>query len=491
MKHDNNNTAGEIGLDPDNWDDFRKTGHQMIDDITDYLQNISNEPVWKAFPSESKSFLETDVPEDATSLNEVYEDFKKHILPFTKGNIHPRFWAWVQGTGMPTAVLADMLASAMNPNVTIGEHAAMYVDKQVISWCKEIVGYKSTSSGMLVSGGSVANLTALIVARNAMLTDVRQIGIYGLEAQPVLYASAQSHSCVDKAGEILGIGSANIRKIRVKADYTMDTAALEAAIEKDIANGLKPFCIVAGLGTVNTGAMDDLAEIRKIADKYRLWMHIDGAFGALAVLSPDFAHLKNNIQQADSIAFDLHKWMYMPYEVGCVLVRDAHAHRNAFEIAPDYLLQHERGLAAGPDSYNNFGIELSRNFKALKVWMTIREHGLNKFSEIIHQNILQARYLAHLVEASEQLELLAPVSLNIVCFRYTIPTLTTEKLNHLNKEICMQLQEQGIASPSSTILEGKYAIRVAITNHRSRKSDFDILVKESIRIGEGMKKNFV
>ena len=476
----------ETGLDPENWEAFRSLGHQMIDDITDYLKNISQSPVWKPMPDESKAFLDTALPEEQRDAAEVYEDFKIHIFPYTKGNIHPRFWAWVQGTGVPTAVLADLLASAMNPNVAIGEHAAMYVDSQVLNWCKEMMGYEKSSSGMLVSGGSVANLTALIVARNNKIPFVRRTGLYVSSRQPVIYASAQVHSCIDKAVEILGLGSENLRKIQVRPNYTIDTEALEGAIQADIAKGNMPFCIVACLGTVNTGAMDDLSAIRTIADKYNLWMHIDGAFGALAVCSPDFAYLKSEIKLADSAAFDLHKWMYMPYEVGCVLVRDAHIHRNAFAMAPEYLLNHTQGLAAGPESYNNYGIELSRSFKALKVWMAIRNMGINKFKAVIHQNILQARYLGELVNAASQLELLASVSLNIVCYRYVREDMDDVMLNELNKNICMQLQEQGIASPSSTLLNGRYAIRVANTNQRSRREDFEVLVTESIRLGDAL-----
>jgi aromatic-L-amino-acid/L-tryptophan decarboxylase len=474
----------ETGLDPENWEAFRALGHQMIDDITDYLKNIAQSPVWKPMPDESKAFLDTALPEEQKDAAAVYEDFKKHIFPYTKGNIHPRFWAWVQGTGVPTAVLADLLASAMNPNVAIGEHAAMYVDSQVLNWCKEIIGYEKSASGMLVSGGSVANLTALIVARNSKIPGVRKSGLYASSRQAVIYASAQVHSCVDKSAEILGLGSENLRKIQVRSDYTMDTEALEGAILADISKGNFPFCIIACLGTVNTGAMDDLSAIRSIADRYSLWMHIDGAFGALAVCSPDFAYLKSEIKLADSVAFDLHKWMYMPYEVGCVLVRNAHSHRNAFAMTPEYLLNHNKGLAAGPDSYNNYGIELSRSFKALKVWMAIRNMGVNKFKAVIHQNIMQARYLGELVNAAPQLELLTPVSLNIVCYRYVRGDMDDVMLNDLNKNICIQLQEQGIASPSSTILNGRYAIRVANTNQRSRREDFEVLVAESIRLGD-------
>lgn len=472
----------ETGLDPSDWEDFRTQAVRAVNDVVDYLSSVRTRPVWQPMPEESKQFLRQSLPESGKDLSHVLSDFKTHIFPYTKGNIHPRFWAWVQGTGIPTAVIADMLASAMNPNVTIGEHSAMYVDRQVINWCKEMVGFPVQSGGMLVSGASMANLTALITARNIKFPEVISKGLNAV-GTPVVYASAQVHSCIDKAVQVTGLGLDNLCKIPVDEHYKMDTHELEMAILRDRAEGKRPFCVIATLGTVNTGAMDDIAEILDLAKKYNLWAHIDGAFGALAVLTPGYHHLKNLIAQFDSIAFDLHKWMYMPYEAGCVLVRDESMLRSAFAMTPEYLLQHEEGLAAGPESLNNFGIELSRSFKALKIWMTLQEFGLQRFAIVIQQNLAQADYLGRLIVRTDRLELLAPISLNIVCFRYVLPGADEHTLNQLNKSLCMRLQTDGIASPSSTILQGKYAIRVAITNHRSRKSDFDMLVASCVRIG--------
>ena len=472
-------------LDPEDWDKMNSLAHDMVSDMMAYLRNVRERPVWQPVPKVTKDFFNASVPLDRQDPSDVYKEFRQHILPYTKGNIHPRFWAWVQGTGTPLGVMADMLASGMNPNVTIGEQSAVYVDRQVVDWCRQMMGMPESASGMLLSGGSMANTTALIVARNSMLPGVREKGIFGLEARPVMYCSTETHSCVAKAAEVTGIGSEWLRRIPVNGDYTINTDALEEQIGTDLDNGLRPFCIVGNVGTVNTGAIDDIAALTRLRDKYNLWLHLDGAFGALAKLVPEYAGKLRPIETADSVAFDLHKWMYMPYEVGCVLISQRERHKAAFAGTPNYLLHHERGLASGPESLNNYGIELSRGFKALKVWMSIKEHGLYKYAAQIEKNIHQARYLGRLVTSQPRLQLMADIPLNIVCFRYFVAGIDAD-WDQINKEIVMTLQERGIASPSSTVIGGHYSIRVAITNHRSIHYDFDLLVSETLSIGDGL-----
>jgi aromatic-L-amino-acid/L-tryptophan decarboxylase len=472
-------------LDPKDWSEVRKLGHQMVDDMMDFLESIGDQPVWKPIPSSVKKTYESSLPTDEGDINEIYNEFKTNILLYFKGNIHPRFWAWVQGTGTPTAVLADFLASAMNGNVTIGEHAAMYIDKQVIEWSKEMLGFPKEASGFLTSGGSMANFTGLSVARSVM-TDhqVRHTGLKAMNKQMVIYCSTETHSCVTKGIEILGIGRDFIRIIPVDDQYEINTNLLELSINQDLSNGLFPFCIVANVGTVNTGAIDDLEKIRSLCDQYNLWMHVDGAFGTMAKLAQTHKDQLKWIEVADSVVFDYHKWMYMPYEVGCVLINRQDRHRNTFSITPTYLLSHEKGLAAGPDPLNNYGLELSRGFKALKVWMSLKEHGINKFARIIQQNIDQIRYFQNKIEESEDLQLMAPVPLNVICYRFYSPNLKEEALNALNKNILMELQARGIASPSSTILNGHYVIRCAHVNQRSTFADFDLLYDKTIEIGQ-------
>ena len=483
------NPAKDLTLDPVNWDQMRQLGHQMIDDLFDYWESIRDQKIWKPIPTEVKEFLDQPLPEKGQDPDQIYQEFKQNIFPYNKGNVHPRFFAWIQGTGTPMGVLADLLASGMNPNSAIGEHSAMYVDRQVVNWCKELMNFPKEASGILVSGGSMANITALTVARNSFREEkIRSKGLKAASAQLVLYCSVETHSCIQKAAEIIGLGTDAVRKIGVNDRYEMLVDELETQIQKDIEDGLLPFALVGTSGTVNTGAIDPLEDLLAISRKYGLWFHVDGAYGALAKLDPKYFARLRAIEEADSLAFDLHKWLYVPYEVGCALIRDAKKHRESFAVTPNYLLQESRGLSGGLDSVNNYGFELSRGFKALKIWMSLKEHGREKYAQMIAQNSAQAEYLGTLVEKSPELELTAPVSMSITCFRMIHPGLTEDQLRDLNREILLRLQEEGIASPSSTILNGKYTLRVANVNQRTRMEDMDLLVREVIRIGREVLK---
>ena len=487
MKNKNSKTVvKEESLDPQDWTELKKLGSVMVNDMVDFLQTIREQPVWTKPPQSVKNSFKSPLPHSSMQLDEVYDEFKQNILPYYLGNIHPRYWSWVMGTGTAQAMLSEMLAAGMNCNVGIGDQAPMYVDQQVINWCKQMMNFPGESSGALVSSASVANLNALIVARNSVNSSIRKSGI-NEQNKMFIYASTETHSCIQKAAEIIGIGSEGVRKVKVNDKYEMDTVHLQELIEEDKKDGNIPFCVVANVGTVNTGAIDPLDKIFWICCKENLWMHIDGAFGALLKLLPEYEEQLDCLEFADSIAFDLHKWMSIPYEAGVVLVKDADAHRKTFALQPDYISNNERGIAAGPELTSNFGFELSRNFKALKVWMSLKEHGIEKFARLIRQNITQAKYLTDLVEQNEELELAAPTATNIVCFRFN-PGKNDLDLDKLNKEILMRLQESGIAAPSYTKLHGKYCLRVANVNHRTTINDFDVLVIEIIKIGNQVLK---
>jgi glutamate/tyrosine decarboxylase-like PLP-dependent enzyme len=475
----------EESLDPADWDNMRALGHRMVEDIMDYLETVRDRPVWKPIPEEVKTFFKQPLPQQPQGDEQTYRDFRQYVLPHPMGTIHPRFWAWVIGTGTPFGALAEMLAAAMNPNLGGAEHVANYVERQVIDWCKQMLGYPAAASGLLVSGGSMANLVGLTVARNTMAEiDVRQHGVAAAPRKMTLYGSAEMHSSVQKAVELLGLGHTALRKIAVDADYAIDIGALTRAIAEDRDAGHFPFCIVGNAGTVNTGAFDDLKNLALISKKENLWFHVDGAFGALAALSPDLSDLTAGMQLADSLAFDLHKWMYMPIEVGCALVCREQDHRRAFSLTPEYLSHGgERGLMAGSQWFSDYGLQLSRGFRALKVWMSLKAHGIDKYARLIRQNVRQAQYLSARIDEDPQLERLAPTPLNIVCFRFKAEHRDEDVLNRLNEELLIRLHESGWAAPSYTTLNGRYAIRVAITNHRSRKEDFDVLVREVKRIG--------
>ncbi len=282
--------------------------------------------------------------------------------------------------------------------------------------------------------------------------------------------------------ELLGLGASSLRKIPVNPDFTINLDALKQAIADDRAAGRRPICVIGTAGTVNTGAVDDLNAIADLCAEEDLWFHVDGAIGAVAILAENIKPQLAGMERADSIALDLHKWMHIPFEAGCAIVRSEKAHRTAFSLTPEYLAHETRGLPAG-HWFSDYGLQLSRQFRALKVWMSIKEHGLDRFGRMIARNVEQAHYFGQLVEQDPTLELLAPIGMDIVCFRFNPGNLDDQALNALNKEILMQLQEQGIAAPSYTTLNGRYCLRIAIANHRSRQEDFDLLAREVVRIG--------
>jgi aromatic-L-amino-acid decarboxylase len=455
----------------------------MVDTMMDYLREVGQRPAWQKIPEEVKTALRQPLPREGQPIRSVYEDFLTQVLPYNKNNVHPRFWSWVEGGGTPAGMLADMLASGMNANLAIGDHAPVYVERQVLDWAKEMFGFPAEASGILTSGGSMANITALIVARNHFSPSIKQRGLRDVDRTLRIYGSEETHNCVVKGVEAIGIGGDNFRKVPVDDDYRIRIDLLEEMIAADRKNGYLPFCIVGNAGTVNTGAVDDLDQLAAIARRENCWFHIDGAFGAIPYILPEWKNKLQGLGKADSLSFDFHKWLYVNYEVGCVLIRNEKAHIETFSAPASYLLKHDRGLAGGPTPFSAYGLELSRGFKALKVWMLLKEHGLEKYGAIVRQNLEQAQFLGSLVQAREDLELLAPVSMNIVCYRYNPGNLGDSELNSLNKEIMMRLQEEGIASPSYTLLKGRYAIRAAITNHRSRHEDFEALVQETLRLG--------
>jgi aromatic-L-amino-acid/L-tryptophan decarboxylase len=482
-----NEYVPEESLDPADWEAVQELGVQMVTDMLEYLKTVRERPVWQPIPEEIKEHFHKPLPLEPEAAERVYQDFKENVLPYPLGNIHPRFWGWVIGTGTPLGVLAEMLAATMNPNTGGGEQAATYVESQVLNWCKEMTGFPLDSSGLLVSGGSMANLVGLTVARHAKANyDIRSQGLYGSPSRMIFYGSKEMHSSLQKAVELLGFGSQSLRMIPVNEEFQIDLEELRNAIREDRERGHLPICIIGNAGTVNTGAVDELNALADICQVENLWFHVDGAFGALARLDPTLRNLLTGMERADSLAFDLHKWMYMPYEIGCALVRREEDHRRAFSLTPDYLAHAERGMASGDVWFSEYGVQLSRGFRALKAWMSIKEHGILKYGRMVRQNVDQASYLADLVDRAPELERLAPAPLNIVCFRYRIEGLHDEALNELNKELLIRLQESGSAAPSYTTLNGKYAIRAAISNQRSRREDFDILVREVIRIGNEM-----
>ncbi|MGH6914891.1 MAG: pyridoxal phosphate-dependent decarboxylase family protein, partial [Geminicoccales bacterium] len=382
-------------------------------------------------------------------------------------------------------LLAEIFAAAMNANLGGRDHGAVYVERQVVDWCRRLFAFPEEASGLLVSGTSMATLIALAVARHHKAgRDLRAEGLGDLAGRLVGYASSEAHGSVARAFEILGLGNKALRRIPVADDLTIRIDALIRAIAEDRRRGLMPFCVIGTAGTVNTGAIDDLAALGSLCAEQGLWLHVDGAFGALAVLSERLRPMLAGIERADSLAFDFHKWLHVQYDAGCVLVRRGDLHRATFASRPDYLASGTRGLAGGEPWFCDFGPELSRGFRALKVWFTLKEHGTRRLGEAIEANCDQARHLAGRVAAHPRLELMAPVRLNIVCFRVLAPGLAPDALDALNQELVADLQERGIAAPSTTRLPAGLAIRVSITNHRTRTGDLDRLLEATLTLAE-------
>ena len=471
-------------LDPPDWDDTKALSYQVVDEAIEYLKDVRDRPAWREMPAEVRAFFSAPLPRGPAPLADIYGDVARNVMAYPMGNVHPRFWSWYMGCSNFTGALGDFLAAVQGSNLGGGNHAAALMDSQVVNWMKEMVGFPASASGTLVSGGSMANIIGLTVARNVKAgVDVRERGVGAMPKPLRYYGSDQIHSCHRKGMEMLGLGNRALRRIPTDAGLHIDVAALKAAIAEDRAAGFRPACVIGTAGTINTGAVDDLRALAVVAVEEDLWFHVDGCIGALIAIAPENRSLVAGIEQADSIALDPHKWLHAPFEAGCALVRDASTHRNTFAVTPEYLESAPRGLASGEWLFD-YGLQTSRGFRALKIWMALREHGVEKFGRLIDQNIAQAGHLTRLIEAEPALELTAPTTINIVSFRHRLDGASEERLKAFNTEIMLRLQEEGIAVLSDTTVQGRHCLRVAITNHRTRRDDLDLLVREMLRIGK-------
>lgn len=479
-------TPAEETLDPADWTDVEDLSHRIMDDAIAYLRGVRDRPVWREMPPEVRAFFEAPLPRAPMPLSAVYREVAEKLMPYPMGNVHPRFWSWYMGSSNFAGALGEFLAAVQGSNLGGGNHAAALMDGQVVDWCKEMVGFPASAGGTLVSGGSMANMIGLAVARNAKAgIDVREYGVAAIRKPLRFYASDQIHSCHRKAMEALGLGNRALRRIPTDSELRMDIGALRAAITDDRAAGFQPACVIGTAGTVNTGAIDDLEALASVAAEENLWFHVDGCIGALLAIAPENAYRVAGVERADSLALDPHKWLHAPFEAGCALIRDASAHHKTFAVKPEFLETAPRGLASGP-WLHEYNLQTSRGFRALKIWMALKEHGIEKFGRLVDQNIAQARYLNGLIEAEPRLELVAPTSINIVCYRYRPEGIGGEALKALNTEIMVRLQEEGTAAVSDTTVRGEHCLRVAINNHRTKRADLDILVAETIRLGASL-----
>ncbi|CAF1091485.1 unnamed protein product [Rotaria sordida] len=405
------NTTTEISLDPTDWNDLRLLGHKIMDNMIDYMRDIRLRPTWSPLPLTIKqTILNGDLPLQGQSPWQVYDEICTTILPYIIGNIHPLFWGHVYGSGSAIGALAEFITGTINTMSWGGQQASIYLERKVLCWLKLLMGFPNdeTSSGILVSGTSVATIIALAVARKKFHERIM-----------IIYCSKDTHSCIIRAANLLGINKENIVYVSTNEQRQIDVQALEAYIDPNACG-----FIVGSAGTVGTGAIDDLQGLADLCARRPndLWFHVDGAIGAVACCSPRLRPLFTGLERADSIAFDLHKWLFIPYECGCILVRDGQLHRSTFaQPTVSYLTLMDGGITPSEGEYffSDYGLELSRNTKAIKVWMTLKTYGIERFGRIMEQNVDQALYFAHLIEQhSNEVELLAKVTLNIVCFRY-------------------------------------------------------------------------
>jgi glutamate/tyrosine decarboxylase-like PLP-dependent enzyme len=462
-------------LDPEDWAKTRGQAHRMLDDMLDHLENLRAGPVWQPIPQTVRAAFTAPLPVGPSDLDVVHEDFLQNILPYSVGNLHPSFMGWVQGGGNVAGMLGEMLAGGLNANLGGRDQAPLEVERQILRWVREIFGFPDTASGLFVTGSSMANFMALLVARHAALAESDEPPAPGTL---VGYASTAVHGCVPQAMDLSGLGRSALRLIPVDASGRMRMDLLERTIAADRTAGLRPFMVVGTAGTVDIGAVDDLDRLASIAEEYGLWFHVDGAFGALAILSPALAPLLAGLDRADSLAFDFHKWGQVPYDAGFLLVRDAREHQETFSAPEAYMRRETRGIAANSPWPCDFGIDLSRGFRALKTWFTLRTHGLQRIGEMIEGTCVLAKRLEARVLAEPKLELMAPVALNIVCFRHV-----GDDTDALNARIVVELQESGVAAPSTTEIDGHLVIRAAIVNHRTEARDIDKLVDAILAIG--------
>lgn len=457
-------TRTRLTLDPSDWSSFRALAHRVLDQALDELALLDQRPVWRSTAPEVRRRLAREaVPENGVGESAAIQQVFDLIEPNLLGSRHPRFWGWVQGNGFPLAALAEFVASTLNAHLAGFNHAPAIVEERVLGWLAQLMGLRRRTSGVFCSSGSMANLLGLAVARHHLAP-----------GRPAVYASAETHGWILKALNVLGLPAESWRRVPVDSEFKTNVAVLDRMLAEDRAAGWSPFCLIGTAGTVNTGSTDPLVQLAKLARRERIWFHVDGAFGALARLHPKLAPLVAGIELADSLAFDLHKWGSMPFACAVTLFRDSAAHRAAFASTPAYMAPATRGPLAGGVPFADRGIDLSRGFESLKVWVAFKAYGVRRFAGIIRQNVEDAREFARRVEAHPNFELLAPVPLNIVCFRFTYPGID---LDAFNQELLLRLQESGAAMISSTMINGRVALRLANVNHRSRPEDFQLLLE--------------
>jgi aromatic-L-amino-acid decarboxylase len=491
-------------LDPSP-DQIRSWANAAVELMAEYLGTIRDRQVYPSTSSRQiRARLDSALPEEPVNFNELLRTFRDTVIELSRHNGHPRMFGYVQAPGTAIAALADLLASTLNANLTAWRSApaAVEIERLTIDWIKQIVGLNHDAAGLFVSGGSIANMAALAAARRAKAAaQIQDKGAPFCSHALRVYVSEETHHSVAKAAALLGIGRDNVRVISVDERYKINLDELAAAIEEDRATGHLPICIVANAGTVATGAFDPLTQVSEIAQRFNLWLHVDGAYGGFAAVAPSARPMFASIEKADSVALDPHKWLYLPVDCGCILYRDAEAAHATFAYEAEYT----RVIGQEADeafAFWHYGPELSRRFRALKVWILLKGVGLRALSEAIEKDLACARHFEKLLQNSEDFEMLAPVELSIFCFRHlparlkralaTANPSEREKievnLDAHNERLLLALQRDGSSYLSNARLRGRFSLRGCVMNYRTTLRDMEILRDDLRRVAATLRR---
>jgi len=458
-------------------DALQKISSEATRLVFEYLTTIGERPVRaENYAGKTTQSIDAELSTDGVPLDQLLAECRT-IMDLSRHNGHPRFFGYVASPSTPVGAYGDLLASALNANITCWRSgpAGTELERMVVRWLGSLIGYDSDAKGLLTSGGSMANMIALLIAnRRKSGADTARRGLWNSGPPMTIYASEEVHMSIPKAADILGFGRDRVRVVPCDERQRMRVDLLRQRIEADLREGLRPFCVVGSAGTVNTGVVDPLNEIAQIAGEFDLWFHVDGAYGAPGVLDQRKKDLFVGLERADSVSLDPHKWLYVPVDAGCLLFRDAGAAMAAFSTEDaDYIKTH--GYSDDEAfAFWDYGVELSRRFRALKVWLTLQYYGTRRIAEAIGEDISLAAYLGEVVSEAEDFELLAPVELSICCFRYVPePGMSDAELNELNERIMALVQKGGRAYVSNATVNGRFALRACITNFRTTKADID------------------
>lgn len=475
-------------------EEFRKIGYRLIDDISDFINSIDKKPVTKSeSPRQIQNILGiSSLPENGIPAAELISKTTDLLFNHSLFNGHPKFLGYITSSAAPIGALADLLAASVNPNV--GAHIlspmATEIEKQTVQWLAEFIGVSPNYGGILVSGGNMANFTAFLAARTAKAPkSIKEDGLSNTSKKLTIYCSKTTHTWVEKAAILFGLGSKSIRWIQTDTSNKMDNKVLEETIKKDLENGFKPIMVIGTAGDVSTGVIDNLKGISIICKVYDLWLHIDGAYGVPAAVIPKLKNLFDGITEADSIALDPHKWLYNPLEVGCTLVKNPQHLIDTYSAHPEYynFTNNEEEFA---QNYYEYGFQNSRGFRALKVWLTLQQVGRSGYEKMINEDIELSNYLFELAEKHPELEAVSN-NLSITTFRY-VPLdckKDNDYLNKLNEEILNELQTGGELFLSNAIVNEMYCLRACFVNFRTSQKDIGEIIEIIIRVGRKTQKN--